>query len=827
MQQFATVSLSPLAIAWLINANDWDHLERLIHINCTLLGGYHNVLIPIAEDGKLSRVSEAFLALYDPDYVILAPGIDRFCKPEPPFVPNPYQVFPWDHASQIIPDSAKGSSNTQAAPIAFRRGHSVDNEGPVAMDLVAVADTSFSNASRLALVACGDVVPAEHEWNSIDGEVSFDASGYREETLQRVAAVGRSKLFARLGPGDTIIPAPTRCQLASLIKEENKFPLTGARDILEACCDLQHFGSGRPSFIGRTKNYTGSPIRKFAAIRETPGMVILVSDDFSFGEAILFGNLRASQVTACWISFSDLKEDLRDIVDWLESDLGASFYTLGQTIAFSARDDDRGRLSEMFDLLSKERQANFPEWRTCDYRELIFYDYERPYVQRSHRSIIREANSCSFLPEYPRDTHGTLGLTIEWPTLMLPPERCVADLVSSDSIHPSAVFHVASGRIDAPPNRPRFRINASRYARVQVDDQSPVQFVVPSINKVLTALFQQAGFHDFREASHAQYQHAFINRSGAFEKACHFLQTPPYCELLKLLSNNSDSNQPGWLIGRTKQGKQDIGVPRESEEARDKNPDARRAIHHLDLLRFLETPDKLFPKDTEGYLRIAESLQHEVTELLELQLLERGFRLRCSSCSHDPWYRSDDVGQVFRCQRCYQEQRVISNPMWFYKLPEVIFQGFKTHMEVPLLALYNLQRRSRHQHAFQYVLDSELFWRPDRKDKKKNVDLCCLQDGRVYIGEAKCNDSIEPDQFAFYEHLASRVHIDGIVFATSKTHWKPNTLERIEGLGSKFKGAVIALTKSQLYDLARPRRCRRHARVPSLGVCAIVGKPFL
>jgi hypothetical protein len=802
VQQFATVSLSPLAIAWLINANDWDHLEQLIHLNCTMLGGYHNVLIPVADDGKISRVFEAFLAFYDPDYVILAPGIDRFCKPEAPFVPNPYNVVPWDHAPQVIPDSAKGSFNTQAAPISFRRARAVANDGPVAMDLVAVAEASFSDVSRLALVACGDVSPAEYDWSSINGDVSFHASGYREEILQRVSAVGRSKMFATLGPDDTIIPAPTRHQLASLIKEENKFPLTGARDILEACCDLQHFGSGRQSFIGRTKNHTGSPIRKFEAIRKTPGMVILVSDDFGFGEAILFWNLRASQVTACWISFSDLKEDLRNILDWLESDLGASFYTLGQTIAFSARDDDRGRLSEMFDLLSNERQGNFPEWRTCDNRELIFYDYERPFVQRSHRSIMREGNTCSFLPEYPRDTHGTLGLTIEWPTMMLPPERCVADLVSSDSIHPSAVLHMASGRSDVPPNRPRFRIAASRYARVQVDDQSPVQFAVPSIDKVLTALLEQAGLHGFQRASHAQYQHAFIRRSGSFEKACRFLQTPPYFELFDLLSNYGNPNLPGWLIGsRAKQSRKEM-EEEARQETREKNADVRRAVNHFDVWQFLKSPDQRFPSNIEGYLKIAERLPKEVAELLELQLLERGVQLRCSSCSYDPWYRSDDVGQDFRCQRCYQEQRVISNPMWFYKLPEVIFQGFKTHMEVPLLALHYLRRRSRHQHDFQYFLDSELVWPTARKNKTKNVDFCCLSDGRVYIGEGKCNDSIEADQFAFYEHLANRAQIDGIVFATSRTQWKSATLGRIEGLKSKFKGAVTVLTKSQLYDPA-------------------------
>src|SRR3989339_1717176 len=117
VQPFAVTKLSPWAIAWLVKTDDWSHLERVIHHNCIILGGYYNVLIPVSNDGKIWPSFETFLFLYDPDYVILAPGMSKLDLENPLAAPNPYGVITWDQASQIIPADAMGSSNFHAARI--------------------------------------------------------------------------------------------------------------------------------------------------------------------------------------------------------------------------------------------------------------------------------------------------------------------------------------------------------------------------------------------------------------------------------------------------------------------------------------------------------------------------------------------------------------------------------------------------------------------------------------------------------------------------------------------------------------------------------------
>ena len=135
--------------------------------------------------------------------------------------------------------------------------------------------------------------------------------------------------------------------------------------------------------------------------------------------------------------------------------------------------------------------------------------------------------------------------------------------------------------------------------------------------------------------------------------------------------------------------------------------------------------------------------------------------------------------------------------MWLYKLSEVTFQGLTSNMEVPLLALNCLRKMARHN--FEWIPDSDVYWTKDEKEDHKNIDILCILDGKLFIGEAKSNDVIEGDQFSFYEDMCERLHPDGVVFATSKPRWNNGTESRIEKLKDWFKGEVIVLTSKELY----------------------------
>lgn len=214
------------------------------------------------------------------------------------------------------------------------------------------------------------------------------------------------------------------------------------------------------------------------------------------------------------------------------------------------------------------------------------------------------------------------------------------------------------------------------------------------------------------------------------------------------------------------------------------NPSKRRALRHLDLRLILK---ERIPETTTDYFNsVADELPKSAITLLTKKLLERGFQLHCKFCSFTSWYPVQNVGQTFECTRCNQVQIYDSNPLWLYKLPEVIFQGFEDHMEVPLLALAYLQ--SRCSRLFEWEPDSNLYWVENEKEKHQNLDILCLIDGKIYLGEAKSNDEIAAKQFSFYERVCLQTPIGGIVFATSRPQWNKATSERIIGLKNKFKG---------------------------------------
>lgn len=772
MQDFATAKVSPWSFAWFVQEGDWNHLERLIHYNCILSSGVNNVIIPVSSDMEFSPHFSLFLRLYDPDFVVLPPRINEVPKSLSNLAITPFAIVAWNQLHQLMNDDPRGRSSTWAMSVEpFAQSNSVGREGY----LVAVADSRFPDTSRLALLACGDVLPTKPDWDEFDGEVYLHANGYREYQLAKVAAEGfENKVSARIGDGDVIVPAPLRSDLGAIIKDEHKFPLERGPEILDACCALQHRISGCFSFIGRTLNYhdRASGARRFWNIVKIPAMTIIVSDHFEFAEAVLFWNLRANAVMASWLSFDQLIAEKAEICKWLDSDVGGSFYVFGGDIAFAASKENEVRLNELFASLTKERNQEYPNWTTTSYDQLLFYDRERPAMDVAHLLVNREPSSASFLPNYPPDTVGRVGLTLQWPPIKQPQNQIVARLVSDERIHISPGRRPSSREPLRAIEALRVRITSTRDVRITISDRAPVTLATPSVLEVLRALFASRGFVRMSDGSYAQYQRSFIKRAGDLASASYFLGDLSYRNLFQLLTNQSKNAAiPGWVLRDPK----------------------RRALRQLELFQVLCGS---VPEDLKKGEKNIEKLPGQIERLLMLDLLERGYQLRCSLCSAKLWYAAEDVGESFRCHRCYESQKLITNPLWFYKLPEVVFQLMSANADVALLALFAMQKKSIEH--FDYVLDFDIFQASD--EKGQNIDFACITDGRAFIGESKSTDYIEEKQFNFYRHLALHVPIDGVVFATTSDQWNSSTLKLIEELKNEFRVDVKSLTKSDLLD---------------------------
>src|SRR5437762_1432487 len=101
MAGYATVSLTPRTIAWLVRPGDWRHLSVVVVRNCALVGGAANLLVHLEEDGTLGERNIAALRAYDPDLVVLAPDQRLSEASDAIRSLNPFSIISWDERDAV------------------------------------------------------------------------------------------------------------------------------------------------------------------------------------------------------------------------------------------------------------------------------------------------------------------------------------------------------------------------------------------------------------------------------------------------------------------------------------------------------------------------------------------------------------------------------------------------------------------------------------------------------------------------------------------------------------------------------------------------------
>jgi hypothetical protein len=227
----------------------------------------------------------------------------------------------------------------------------------------------------------------------------------------------------------------------------------------------------------------------------------------------------------------------------------------------------------------------------------------------------------------------------------------------------------------------------------------------------------------------------------------------------------------------------------------------RNSQHRTLMDRFLDTsksePGKgVYLQDRRRYLEFAaikavvgDSASTLVDELITKQVLYRGFIFACSYCRNADWFSVSDITQEFECRRCGRSQvylkrnwKMPDEPAWFYKLDELIYQGYRQGFAVSLLALKYLKAESRE--SFTFTTDRE-FWRPQALKPEVEADFFCVPDGVLTVGEAKTENSLsdgkndENAKINKYEQLVKHLSVRRLVFATLSESWRKETVEKV------------------------------------------------
>lgn len=199
-------------------------------------------------------------------------------------------------------------------------------------------------------------------------------------------------------------------------------------------------------------------------------------------------------------------------------------------------------------------------------------------------------------------------------------------------------------------------------------------------------------------------------------------------------------------------------------------------------------------------------------DLVERQVLRRGFLLKCGRCDYAAWYGLIDLGQVFTCERCAATQ-AMTGPRWrepteqpnlYYDLDEVVFQTLTHDGAVTLLALGAIKKQSK-----DFLYSPEMEVKENGSDKPFcEVDIWTIVNGQITIGEAKRGNDLssggtaadEDSQAQKLARIAEATSADVVVLATAADHWKDSAVGRVAAQLSDLPVHLELLT-----DVAPPR----------------------
>jgi hypothetical protein len=169
-----------------------------------------------------------------------------------------------------------------------------------------------------------------------------------------------------------------------------------------------------------------------------------------------------------------------------------------------------------------------------------------------------------------------------------------------------------------------------------------------------------------------------------------------------------------------------------------------------------------------------------IDELLARGVLRRGLVLKCKRCRQAAWHPLAAVRETFECGRCHLQQAPdrqswlgSDEPVWSYRMAEVLFQFLENDGDLPVLAVRDAFALSERplDHGYELELTP-----PGAASRE--VDIFSADGYRLWIGEAKKNGRFEPGRMEFVAELASLIDAYGVLVVTSQRRWPPATLEQ-------------------------------------------------
>ncbi|MUV04263.1 hypothetical protein GN157_11135 [Flavobacterium rakeshii] len=134
-------------------------------------------------------------------------------------------------------------------------------------------------------------------------------------------------------------------------------------------------------------------------------------------------------------------------------------------------------------------------------------------------------------------------------------------------------------------------------------------------------------------------------------------------------------------------------------------------------------------------------LKNTLTELCNYQMFFKGYLLKCKQCSSTFYYYLNEVDETVKCKGCLQSFTMPVEPNFAYKLNDLIKNNIyrsRTERDGNLTVIRTLASISaQSRRSFEFSPQINLYLSYSDRKPYTDIDIFCISDGKLIIGEAK------------------------------------------------------------------------------------------
>lgn len=176
-----------------------------------------------------------------------------------------------------------------------------------------------------------------------------------------------------------------------------------------------------------------------------------------------------------------------------------------------------------------------------------------------------------------------------------------------------------------------------------------------------------------------------------------------------------------------------------------------------------------------------ENLKRTLSELIKQNILQIGLQPQCPSCGLSEWYHIDETKQDIICKGCRSGFNITPEEKWFYKLNSLVRFGYSQQGLTPVILTLG-QLFEECNTSFIYETSQDVF-KFGEKEHFTDLDIICIQDGKLIIGEIKQSiKGFKNKDFASMKKVAEIIKPNKIIFSSLDESCNNNIKRKINKL---------------------------------------------